>query len=179
MAKKSSGEELTRCSGTMTESQYLAFIRSALRSKWLRWKPRSDAIKLAQRPYEGNNKRQKYIYSCAICGLDVNSSEIEVDHFPKDAGSILSVDDIGQFCNNLFCEVDNLRVVHKSCHKTYTYSQRMGISFDEAALLKEVIRITKEEKLEDILVFLQDYGYTDNSTIAKRKANLENLFRNI
>lgn len=154
-----------RCSGTMTESQWLAFIRSALRSKWLRWKPRSDAIKLAQQPYKGSNKRQKYIYTCAICHGELTSGELEVDHYPKDAGSILSLDDIGEFCNNLFCEVDNLRVVHKSCHKIYTHSQKMNVSFEEAVMLKEVIRIFKEESLESILDFIAAHDYNNEYAV--------------
>lgn len=153
---------VNRCSGTMTESQYLAFIRSALRSKWLRWKPRSDAIKLGQKPYEGDNKRQKWVYECAICKEELLSKDLEVDHFPKDAGSILSVDDIGEFCNNLFCEVDNLRLVHKECHKTYTHSQKKGITFEEAAIEKEVINIVKTESVQAIIDFIDSWNFNGN-----------------
>ena len=164
----------------MTESQWLSFIRSALRSKWLRWKPRSDAIKLAQQPYKGANKRQKYTYTCAICKGELSSGELEVDHYPKDAGSILRLEDIGEFCNNLFCEVDNLRVVHKSCHKIYTHAQKLNVSFEESAMLKEVIRIFKEETQQDILVFINSYLVdADCSNAIKRKKLVESILRSI
>lgn len=172
---------VNRCSGTMTESQYLAFIRSALRSKWLRWKPRSDAIKLGQKPYEGDNKRQKWVYECAICKEELLSKDLEVDHFPKDAGSILSVDDIGEFCNNLFCEVDNLRLVHKECHKTYTHSQKKGITFEEAELEKYIINLLRVEQKSDIILFIESWDfngeYLTGNEAQRRKALVE-IFRN-
>lgn len=127
-----------RCSGTMTESQYLAFIRSCLRSKWLRWKPRSDILQMSRRNKQKEGKH-KFEYQCSICKDWFLQKEMEVDHYPKSAGSILSVEDIGEFCNNLFCEVENLRVVCKPCHEIHTLSERNGISFEEAKLEKKVI----------------------------------------
>lgn len=128
----------TRCSGTMTESQWLAFIRSTLRSKWLRWPVRGQALQLAKRPKKREGKH-KFEYECAICHDQFALKEVEVDHYPKSAGSILSVEDVGTFCNNLFCEIDNLRVLCKPCHDVYTLSERNGISFEEAKLEKKVI----------------------------------------
>lgn len=157
----------TRCGGEMTEAQYLSWIRSALRSKSLRWKPRGEALKLARRKYKGINKLQKWEYQCAICKEWWLAKECDVDHFPKDAGSILKIEDVGEFCNNLFCEVDNLRVLDKKCHKIYTLSQKSGLSFEEATVEKEVIDIIKNNSIQDILDFIQDYEYSGNYSNAK------------
>ena len=167
--------------GTMTESQYLGFIRSALRSKWLRWIPRSKALEAVKRLYSGSNPRQKVEYQCAICKGYGSSKEMEVDHYPCDAGSILSVEDIGQFCKNLFCEVDNLRVLHKSCHKIYTHAQRKGISYEDSQIEKEIILIEQQESLDDILNFLYSYGYSEIqvSNTKKRRACMVEVFTNI
>lgn len=147
-----------RCSGTMTEAQYLAWIRSALRSKWLRWPPRAEALKAAQVPYSGPNTRRKYSYLCAICGKLFAQKDVEVDHFPHDAGSILSVDDIGNFCNNLYCEIDNLRVVCKECHGIHTLATKQGLTFMEAVATKKAIL---KEKLgtKKVVDFLKGHGY--------------------
>lgn len=168
--------ELTRCGNTMTESAYLAWIRSALRSKWLRWPPRAEAIKRSRRAYKGSNKLQKFECQCAICKEWFKQKEIEVDHFPHDAGSILSVADIGQFVNNLYCEIENLRVVCKPCHKIYTLSQSKGISMEEAALEKRVTEKMKDKKLLD---FLSKHGYSGSavSNATKRKALVTKIFK--
>lgn len=167
--KKAPKAPLTRCGGTMTESAYLAWIRSALRSKSLRWPPRNEAIKLARRVYKGPNKLQRWEHECAICKQWYKGKDICVDHYPKPAGSILSVDDIGQFVNNLYCEVENLRVLCVPCHSVHTLAEKQGISFEEAKVEKEILERMKDKKL---LAFLASYGYNGSSVsnAVKRKA---------
>lgn len=155
-------EPLVRCNGTMTESAFLAWIRSALRSKSLRWPPRAEALKLARRAYKGPNKLQKWEFCCSLCGRWFKAKEVVVDHFPVAAGSILSVEDIGPFANNLYCEVDNLRVLDKECHDIHTVAEKNGITFDEARLLKEVIDICKKPAKE-VVAFCEGWGYNKES----------------
>jgi len=169
MAKKDAPK--TRCGGTMTESQFLAWVRSALRSKSLRWPPRNEALELARRPYKGPNKLQKWEYSCSICKQWYKAKEVCVDHYPKPAGSILSVEDIGAFVNNLYCEVDNLRVLCVPCHEIHTLADKEGVSFEEARAMKKVIEITKQP-VKKVLEFLTQHGYNNRSDVSnatKRK----------
>jgi len=168
---------MKRCSGTMTESQYLAWIRSALRSKWLRWPPRAEAYKAAQVAYKGPQARRKYSYKCAICGGLFAQKDTQCDHYPVDAGSILSVADIGAFCNNLYCETSNLRIVCKECHGVHTYASKHGLSFDEAKIEKLVIEWSKKP-VKQIVQMMAAHGYTANelSNAAKRRAALTEVF---
>jgi hypothetical protein len=96
--------------------------------------------------------------------------EVCVDHYPKPAGSILSVADIGEFANNLYCEVDNLRVLCVPCHKIHTLAEEQNISFEEARKVKEVLEMLKLPTKE-ILAFLEQHGYTGVvvSNATKRK----------
>ena len=176
MATRKPKGDLVRCSNTMTESQYLAWIRSALRSKWLKWPPRAEAINAARRVYRGPNKLQKWEVECALCAKWFKLKEIEVDHFPHDAGSILSVDDIGQFVNRLYCETTNLRVLCVPCHKIYSLSQSKGITMEEAALEKRVTEKMKDKKL---LAYLASYGYTGAlvSNASKRRALVTTILK--
>lgn len=162
----------------MTEAQWLAWIRSALRSKWLRWKPRSECLNAARRPYKGPKKQQKFEYQCAICLAWFVAKQVECDHYPHDAGSILSVEDIGKFCNNLYCETDNLRCLCKACHKAYTLSQSANISLEEAFLQKRVNEFMKQPK-EIILAYLKENGYSgvDTSNAKKRKELVTKLLK--
>lgn len=160
----------TRCGGTMTEAQYLAWVRSSLRSRWLRWQPRNDCLVAARRPYKGSRKQQKWEYQCSICKQWFVMKEMEVDHYPHDAGSILSVEDIGPFVGRLYCETDNLRAVCKPCHKIHTYAQAEGITFAEAKFAKKVLDVTKQP-VKKVLEFLAQYGYNGASVsnATKRK----------
>lgn len=163
----------TRCGGLMTEAQFLAWVRSALRSKSLRWPPRMEAIKEARRPYNGPNKLQKWEVECAICHEWHKLKDIDVDHFPKAAGSIRSIEDIGEFVNNLYCEKENLRVLCKPCHKIHTLSENAGITFEEAMLEK---RVTEQMKSKDLLAFLEKNGYTGIS-VSNVKKRREAVFK--
>ena len=178
--KKQPKEPLVRGHGTMTESQYLGWIRSALRSKSLRWLPRTKAIEASRRPYKGPNKQQKWECQCALCSLWFKQKDICVDHFPIAAGSIKSVADIGPFANNLFCEVDNLRVLCYACHDTHTLSEKLGISFTEAVVEQEIISICKK-KLPEILAFAADYGYSKEqlSNPEKRRNVISKILKGV
>ncbi len=167
-----------RCSGTMTEGEYLTWVSSALRSRWLHWPPRAEAMKLARVPYTGENKRQKYAYKCAICGKIFSQKEVEVDHHPYKAGSLKSINDIGNYVSRgLYCEVDNLRVVCKPCHKIHTLSQNKGISFEEAKALKKAIEWAKKPKKE-VVAFLEEHGYNASmaGNASKRREALVEIF---
>jgi hypothetical protein len=61
-----------RNAGTMTESAFWSFIRSALRQKSRWWKPITQCKMKARRTYKGPNKRQKFEYQCSSIkgGLD-------------------------------------------------------------------------------------------------------------
>ena len=163
----------------MTESQYLAWIRSALRSKSLKWPPRAKALELARRPYKGTNKLQKWEYMCAICGRWFKAKEVVVDHYPIAAGSILSVEDIGPFANNLYCEVDNLRVLDKTCHDIHTLAEKLGITFEQARVEKEIIRLLKAENKKELLAIYQQHGYNVSllTNPVKRRQALSEIFK--
>ncbi len=105
----------TRNSGTMTEAGFMGWVRSLLRRGTLKWKPRNDALILARRPYDGPDKRRKWEYECAICGLYFPRKQVEVDH-KDEAGTLTSLDDLPGFVERLFCEVEWLRVLCKECH---------------------------------------------------------------
>ena len=168
---------LTRCDGTMTESAYLAWIRSALRSKSLRWGPRSNALLAARRSYRGPNKLQRWEYLCKLCSKWYKAKETCVDHYPVAAGSILSVADISQFCENLYCNSDNLRVLCVSCHAIHTLAEKRGITHEEAAFEK---RVNERMKSKDILAYLAKHGYNGAlvSNTTKRKLLVEQILHN-
>jgi hypothetical protein len=125
-------------------------------------------------------KQQKWEHLCSLCNLWFKGKEVIVDHHPVAAGSILSVEDIGPFANNLYCEVDNLRVLCKDCHDCHTLAEKMGCTMQEARVEKEIIAICKRPAKE-ILAFAQDYGYSasDVSNPEKRRNVVSNILKGV
>lgn len=112
----------TRGNGTMTEAMYWAFIRSCLRQKSRYWKPILVAKLAAKQDYEGPNKRQKFEYICNSCKQGFMEKDINVDHI-KAAGALNCGDDLKEFVETLFCEVDNLQVLCETCHNIKTQGE--------------------------------------------------------
>jgi len=122
MAKKK--VEKPRNSGTMTESAFWSFIRSALRQKSRWWKPITECKKKAKRVYKGSNKRQKFEYKCNVCKNHFSDKETQVDHIIP-VGTLKSGKDLELFVENLFCEINNLQVICTTCHNKKTQSEKI------------------------------------------------------
>jgi len=115
----------TRNNGTMTESAFWSFIRSALRQKSRFWKPILQCKLNSRRIYKGPNKRQKFEYLCKHCGKWFQEKKINVDHI-RPAGSLNCAQDLPGFVERLFCEVDNLQVLCTTCHDKKTKLEKNG-----------------------------------------------------
>lgn len=127
MAKKSipkkSRVPKTRNNGTMTESAFWSFIRSALRQKSRWWKPIQACKETSRRKYIGPNKRLKYEYQCNECKNWFPEKKINVDHI-RPAGSLNNGQDLPGFVERLFCEQDNLQVLCEACHDVKTKNEK-------------------------------------------------------
>ena len=115
----------TRNAGTMTESAFWSFIRSALRQKSRWWKPITQCKLSSRRPYKGPLKRQKFEYQCNKCKKWFPEKKINVDHI-QPAGSLNCSADLPGFVERLFCEVDNLQVLCETCHNVKTQNEKDG-----------------------------------------------------
>jgi 5-methylcytosine-specific restriction endonuclease McrA len=115
----------TRNAGTMTESAFWSFIRSALRQKSRWWKPITQCKQKSRRPYKGPNKRQKFEYQCNHCKNWYPDKKINVDHI-KPAGSLNTANDLPGFVERLFCEIDNLQVLCSECHDIKTKQEKQN-----------------------------------------------------
>ena len=121
MAKKKVPK--TRCNGTMTEAAFFGMIRGCLRRAARFWKPATLCKTNARRAYKGKNKRQRWEYQCCECGEWFKGDEVQVDHIIP-CGTLRCFDDIGPFCERLFCEVDGFQVMCKPHHQIKTNRER-------------------------------------------------------
>lgn len=119
LAKKKKGLPRTRNHNTWTESEFWTMIRSALRRRTIYWKPISVCRDKSRRNYSGPNKRQKFEYQCNMCKEWFSGKNITVDHITP-VGSLNCAEDLPNFVNVLFCEVENLQTLCQSCHDSKT-----------------------------------------------------------
>ena len=116
----------TRNAGTMSESAFWAFIRSALRQKSRWWKPVTQCKLNAKRPYKGTNKRQKFEYQCNKCKKWFPDKQINVDHVLP-AGELNKADDLPGFVERLFVEVEGLQTLCLNCHNEKTKQEKQQL----------------------------------------------------
>lgn len=120
----------------MTESQYWAFIRSGLRQKWMRWRPRFDKMREGRRAATAEDQakygnRIKYTYHCELCNNYFPEKEMQVDHIVP-CGACSDAESVGRFAIRLFVETSGLQRVCKPCHKAKTAEDRLVIQQEKA-----------------------------------------------
>ena len=116
--------ERTRNGGTWTEAAFWGAVRSCLRDRFKWWKPIKVAKDRARRKYEGEKRRQKWEYQCAMCSEWFKGDEVQVDHIVP-CGSLRCYEDIAGFLERLCCEdIDGFRVLCKICHQQITNEER-------------------------------------------------------
>ena len=125
----------TRNAGTMSESAFWAFIRSALRQKSRWWKPITQCKQNAKRPYKGINKRQKFEYQCNKCKKWFPDKQINVDHISP-AGELNKSDDLPGFVERLFCEVERLQCLCTNCHNVKTNEEKQQLKIKRNGNIK-------------------------------------------
>ena len=80
--------------------------------------------------------------TCEKCKKDFKMDDVEVNH--KKTVGTLTKENLGEFVTNLlFVKEDDLEIVCKPCHSVITYSERSGMSIEEAEVEKKVILFTK------------------------------------
>ena len=65
-------------------------------------------------------------YACAYCNQACSATEIQVDHIDSVVPNGMMQKDmtIDEYVNRLYCDVSNLQVLCKDCHKEKTNSER-------------------------------------------------------
>jgi len=91
------------------------FIRSGLRSLWLKWPPRYHAKAAA--------KLRHGVYLCAgyeVEPHEARAKDIHIDHIEP----VGEISDWGGHIDKLFCPATNLQVLCKECHNKKTAKER-------------------------------------------------------
>lgn len=165
-----------------TESKFVVWVRGVLRKGWSKY-PLKIAFKNSKRiRIKNTNKRSSkrfpevWAIHCENCGEVFRQEQIEVDHIGEQ-GTFTKLEDVKGYVEHLFMlTYEDMRCVCKKCHKTISYSQRTGMTFERAAQEKKVIEVCKLP-VKNQLAILKDFGYNNEqcSNQEKRRKLLTDL----
>lgn len=116
----------TRNSGEWTDARFRSFVTSALRAASRRWPPKYTALKAAFVGKKVNAKTGKMAmhYKCASCKKHFVAVDVQVDHIEPVVDPIKGFQTWDIFINRIFCEIENLQVLCKGCHKIKTEQEK-------------------------------------------------------
>lgn len=162
-----------------TESAFWSWIKGGIRKHWNRHPSKLKLIKNQRKqipnPNPKGNKTTVWGATCTICGKDYALKDMQVDHVLEDTAKLTKVEDIQSCCEKLWLvTTTDLRMLCSECHSVVSLSQKLGISFEEAKLEKEVIKfksLNAKEQAEVLVTF--DPKYVNISPAVKRV----NLYR--
>lgn len=153
-----------------TKAKFFSFLRGNLRrAVWEKWPGKIEfKNEVCSAPPEDYTGRAKSGAYCALTGEWVGKSAAEIDHI-KGHVSLNDWDDLLPFILHLCASKDNMAYVGKEAHRIKSYAERMGISFEQALIQKQIIALQKARQDVD---FIRSNGYTPGSNQAKRKQQL-------
>lgn len=163
-----------------TQSKFMSWVRGGIRrGLWNRHPVKLLLLsKRLERRLVGKfkNGKPKYLKQgdCEICGGVFKASFLEVDH--KEGGhSLRTMEDVQKFIENMIMvEEKDLQLVCKSCHKIKSHAERMGLSFEQASLEKEIVAVCKLQAVEQI-AWLKKHGIEPAKNAATRKEQVREV----
>lgn len=160
------------------KTAFFTYLRGHLRLLWSRY-PAKLKWKQAQmvKPPKGYTGRAKTLGKCHYCSEMFAASHLEVDHVLQ-AGTCNSWETSTEFLYKLLDCNDNWVLACKPCHKIKSYSEKQGISFEEAQMEKKIIEFCKQPK-QIVLDFLAEHQYNGGSVSSapKRRKLVEQIFK--
>lgn len=150
-----------------TEASFWSFLRGCLRRGiWekspMKFKFKNSNVNKPPSDYTGRGKKGAF---CALTGEWEMTSKLEVDHV-KGHIPLKCEEDIVPFIEHLLASGDQLQLVSKGAHKVKSYAERMGISFNEALVAKQVIGFKKND-LDSMIQILSGLGVSPDKHTKK------------
>lgn len=164
------------------ESQWLNWVRGQLRNMWSDYPVRKNFKDETLRPVTKEERAAKTFHpstknvgQCVFCKEWFPGSRLEVDHkIPSDGCT--TREKAEQFL--WYCAAaskEEMQLTCKPCHKIKTYSEREGISFEQAKATKQAIAIVKEKNDK---LWLEERGIVPASNQKSRREQIiEELMR--
>lgn len=126
--------------GKASEKALCSAIRSAIRGVWMKHDTKLAYLYERTIPDMNPNTRTKWLIECECCGDMFKLGDVEINH-KKGENQLLSFEDVLPFTQSILgVGFNDIEVLCKDCHAILTYSERYGVSLEEAKLEKDVIK---------------------------------------
>lgn len=186
------GKEFSRMAEEfdIPDKDVLASVRTMIRSMWSDGIFKTSFLKNNSVLIENTNNRSKKRYpmvrkyKCAICGEYFGGTEIELDHVVSE-NTLTDYEHINDFFTNIILtSPDKLQVLCKDkktkkdgvvrfgCHSIKTFSERYGVSLEEARADKTAKQIV-DKKLDK--QWLKDNNVEAATTQAARRKQIKEI----
>lgn len=137
---------------------FFTYLRGCLRKAWSRHPTRIAVVNKQRKQIPNPKKGHRttvWGFECCLCNEEYTIKEAQVDHIVP-AGSLQKTSDIQGFVERLlYVTEDDLRLVCKGCNSALAYSDKQGVSLNDALITKRVIKMEKDKK---VVVFLNENG---------------------
>lgn len=129
--------------GSPQEKHVVSVVRSAIRQAWMKSDVKLAYLYSKTIPDMDDQTRTKWLVKCEICGKLFKLTAVQIDH-KLGNHSFTKVADFENYFNNiLMVGFDDLQILCEDDHLSKTLSEKLGISFQEAVLEREVIKLCK------------------------------------
>lgn len=156
--------------GKASEKALCSAIRSAIRGVWMKHDTKLAYLYERTIPDMNPNTRTKWLIQCECCGEMFKLGDVEINH-KKGENQLLSFEDVLPFTKSILgVGFDDIEVLCKDCHSTLTYSERYGVTLDQARLEKDVIKkINQAVAVQKKELLAHGYKATEISNEEKRR----------
>ena len=150
-------------------------MRGHIRRGWARHPVKNLYIQNHRFKKDNGKGRLTWHVECEQCRQDFPQGKTQVDHLlPSTIGGLKTSEDWGRLVTRMYyVTFDDIQILCKPCHDIKTYSERRGLSFEDAKIEKECVKIMALSKhdLENVLTF---HGY---SYMTPKESNRDNVRR--
>lgn len=159
-------------------TNFFNYLRGCLRKAWSRNPIKLNVLNKQRKQIANPNPKGKkptvWGADCAMCGGTFPIKDIQVDHIIP-AGSLQKTEDIQGFVERLlYVTEDDLRLVCKECNSALALSDKQGISYEEAVIIKKAILICKNKQDKEFLI---EHGVTPASNVSSRRKQVEDVLK--
>ncbi len=125
--------------GSMSEKKLCTQLRSAVRQVWAMHDVKVSYLMSKSFADMDNSTRTKWLVSCEMCGENFKTNDVAVDHV-KGEHSLKTFEDLVPFATSILgVSHEDLQICCHPCHDAKTYSERYGVTLEEAFAEKPVI----------------------------------------
>lgn len=166
-------KQIDKETGKPDEYKTVLTVRSAIRKAWMRSPTKLAYLTSKTVPDMDDSTRTKWKIQCECCGDWFKLGDVEVDHVEGNH-TFNKVSDFENYFNKiLMVGFDGLQILCKDkCHATKSYMEKLGCTWEEAVVMKQVIFL---QKSKSDIAFIKSKGYTPASSVSKRREQLKEI----